>query len=151
MQPESKPVVMLAPLTTPTNAATATARLDTLGYSYVTIDVICSTANATTKPTTLKLSEYDGTTAASASDIDEAVGGGASGFTIPAMDTDVSGVVRFNVDLKGRKRYLFLTFAPASVHNTCVLATLSKGEKPTLTATLSTTAGQANLLARVDI
>jgi hypothetical protein len=137
MNPQLKTVVLLEPATTPTNAATSTARLDTLGFDWATIDVVMGTSNATTKPTTLKISEGDGTVAASASDITKFVGGGAGGFTIPAMDTAAATTVKFNIDLRPRKRYLFVTLAPASVHNTAVIANLAKGEKAPITATLA--------------
>ena len=150
MQVNLKPVVMLAPLTTPTNANTATARLDTLGYDYAIIDVVQGISDATTVPSTLKISEGATTTAASATDITALVGGGVGGFTMVSPNTEAANVVRFGVDLKARERYLFVTFSPASVHNTCVLAQLTKGEKPFIATVANTNAGVANVVAIVE-
>ena len=151
MQPNSKPVVMLAPLTTPTNGATDTARLDTLGYDYAVIDVIMGASDATTALRTLKVSEGATTTAASATDITELTGGTATGnFTLPAISTSVSSVVRFGVDCRARERYLFVTLSPASAHNTCVVANLYKGEKPFIATSASTVNGEANVVAIVE-
>ena len=149
MQPVLKPVIMLAPLTTPTNADTATARLDTLGYDWVGIYLQSGISDATTKPTTLKLSAGATTTAASATDITAFVGAGVGGFTIPAQDSTTPAVTAFEVDLRGRERYLFLTYAPAAVQNTAVLAILSRAEKSPAATDDKTTEGEANILATV--
>ena len=151
MQPQLKSVVMLAPLTTPTNAATGTAMLDTLGYDWCTIDVIHNIAGDTNKHTTFKISEGDTTTYASASDITALTGGTSDGnFTIPSMDNTTASTMKFNIDLSARKRYLFITIAPAQVLNTCVLANLGKGEKAPISTSTSTVAGAANMRLLVE-
>jgi len=133
----------------PTNAATGTTRLDCLGYDYATIDLIMGIAGDTAKPTTLSIVEGDTTTYASASAITALTGGGVGGFTIPALDNTTMSVIRININLRGRKRYLFTTFAPANVTNSCIVASLSKGERPYDAATQSTVVGSSNVLALI--
>lgn len=102
-----KQVILLAPANV-TNGATATANLDTKGHSAVDITVqIGAFAGGTNgaPPATIKLGESDDTVATNFADI--------TGATANASLT-ASGNVRFNVNLKGRKRYLRLTFAPAA-------------------------------------
>lgn len=94
--------------------ATATANIDTRGYRYLSVDIqLDSAAAVSSNPATLKLSESDDTVVSNFADIAAFVGDGASGFTIPDADTDDPQLVRFNVDLRGRKRYIRLTLTPA--------------------------------------
>jgi len=150
MQPTMKTVVLQAPGSIPTNAATTTTRLDCLGYDYATIDLIMGIAGDTAKPTTLSIVEGDTTTYASASAITTLTGGGVGGFTIPALDNTTMSVIQFRINLLKRKRYLFTTLAPANVTNTCIVAHLYKGEEPYDAATQSTVVGTTNMLAMVE-
>lgn len=98
-----------------TNGATATANFDCSGYSFLSLDVILGTSNtASNNPSVLKLSESDDTVVTNFADIAEAVGDGASGFTIPTMSTSVANIVRINVDLRKRKSVLRLAVSPTT-------------------------------------
>lgn len=91
-----------------TNGASQTANLDTKGHENVEITVMIGAFAGGTNggsPATIKLSEANDTESSSFSDI---TGASANG-TLSA-----SGSVRFFVDLRKRKRYLKLTFAPAA-------------------------------------
>ena len=84
--PQSKQVIAISQAST-TNAATASGNIDTLGYDFVTIDVIASTSNDTTNNfSVLKLSESDTTDATNFSNISGFVGD--TDFTIRAADRD---------------------------------------------------------------
>lgn len=102
-----KQEVVLAPKNY-TNGATATANLDTKGHESVEIVVaIGAFAGGTdgNSPATIKLGEADDTNSSSFADIS----GASANDALTA-----GGSVRFFVDLRKRKRYLKLTFAPAA-------------------------------------
>jgi hypothetical protein len=119
-------------------------QLDTKGFKRARIFII-STTQATNKPAaTLKLSESDDTTT-TVTDIVAFTGGTATstsaGFVIPAPSsaTTVSPYLLMDVELRGRKRYLSLTIAPASTQTFTVVGMLSRGEQ------WADTAGEAGL------
>jgi hypothetical protein len=124
--------------------ATFTHEIDTLGYKYASIDVMFSpfTASNVSLASVLKVGEAD-TAGATAADITALVGGGAGGFTIAATGAstgaNIGGIARFNVDLRGRKRYLTVTVSPSTTVAVVSSARLSKGE------THATTASEANV------
>lgn len=112
-----------------TTAATFTSSIDTLGYDYASIDVVFEANAATTDAvaTALKLGQGDTTTGYT--DITAFVGGGTGGFTIPTTSlTGASNVVRFNVDMRGKKRYLNVSATPIAASVVCAVARLSKAE-----------------------
>ena len=128
MFPQSKTDVFLQ-TTALTNGATGTAVLDTLGYDFAAIDLISTTSdNTTNNPSVLKLGEGD--TTASFADITAFVGDGSGGFTIPAWHTNTTNAkaLRFNVDLRHRKRYLQLTVSPLTTQSFTAVAQLHSGE-----------------------
>ena len=112
---------------------TATLTLDTLGYDYASIDVIVdksSTAGHTANSilNVLTLSQGDTNTA------------GASVYTVavPAASVAVTNqpsVVRLDVDLRGKNRYLKVDATPAVTLPCNIVARLGKGEKGADTAT----------------
>jgi len=120
-------------------SATHSHEIDTLGYKYASIDVIFSpfTASNVSLASVLKVGEAD-TAGATPADIAPLVGGGASGFTIAATGAstgaNVGGIARFNVDLRGRKRYLTVTVSPSTTVAVVTSARLSKGENHASTA-----------------
>lgn len=94
-----KQTVLLVPQIE-TSAQTLTANLDCKGHKSVDITVIIGTqVNTNAVQPTIKLSESDDTVVSNFADIT-----GASAALLTA-----SGSVRFNVDLRKRKRYLKLT------------------------------------------
>ncbi len=107
-------------------AGTATLTIDRLGYDYVSIDVAVavSTTPANTAASILNvltLSQGDTNTA------------GASVYTVAAPAASVAvtaqpSVVRLDVDLRGKGRYLKIDATPATSLATTIVARLGKGE-----------------------
>jgi hypothetical protein len=131
----TKTVCLLAPSSAliATNA-TATASFAQDGYDYAVIDVfLMSSTGGTANVATLTLAESDGT---SYSDITEFVGDTA--FTIPDNPTAAPTVasVKFEVDLKARKRNLRIAVTPALSGGQAVVAvaTLGRAEQAPTTA-----------------
>lgn len=128
----AKSVVMLKPQSVATNA-TVTGTVDTLGFDHCRVDVLLDSQTSTTsKPTALKLEESnDLTTYVTVSPFT-----GGTGFTIPTAGS-VSTVIRFNVDLRPRMRYLKVSLtAGDAAQLACVHANLSRAEVLPNTATL---------------
>lgn len=114
-----------------TTAQTFTSSIDTLGYDYASIDVVFEANAATTDAvaTALKLGQSDTNAATAFTDITAFVGGGSGGFTIPTTSlTGASNVVRFNVDMRGKKRYLNVSATPVAASVVCAVARLGKAE-----------------------
>jgi hypothetical protein len=107
-------------------AGTATLTIDRLGYDYVSIDVAVavSTTPANTAASILNvltLSQGDTNTA------------GASVYTVAAPAASVAvtnqpSVVRLDVDLRGKGRYVKVDATPATSLATTIVARLGKGE-----------------------
>ena len=114
-----------------TAAQTHTLVIDRLGYEYVSLDVgqePWANAGFTSQAsfTVLKLSESDDNS--SYSDVTAFVGGGTGGFTIPTpTSTSADLVVRMDVDLRGKSRYLRVTATPYTTGNVYTVARLGKG------------------------
>ena len=121
-----------------TAAQTHTLVIDRLGYEYVSLDVCqeaWGNAGYTSQAafTVLKLSESDNNS--SYSDVTEFVGGGSGGFTIPTpTSTTADLIVRMDVDMRGKKRYLKLTATPYTTGNVYTVARLGKGNDGPVTA-----------------
>lgn len=137
MFPQSKVVVMLQ-TTQETNGGTITSQnLDTIGFDFVTIDVVQTTSNNTTNnPSTLKLQHSDTTDATNFSDITGAFVGDTD-FTIPTVGTNTSTIssYKFNVDMRHRKRYLRLLVTPITTQSFTAVANLFRGERAPTSAT----------------
>lgn len=106
-------------------AGTATLTLDTLGYDYASIDVIVAVgaAAAATSPIikALSLTQGDSTVPT------------ATVYTVaaPAVNAGVTNrpsVVRLDVDLRGKQRYLKVDVTPETSLPTTIVARLGKGE-----------------------
>jgi hypothetical protein len=113
--------------TTVTSAAgTATLTIDTIAYEYASVDVIVATSSTPANTSAsilnvLTLSGGDTTTA------------GSSIYTVavPAASAAVTSqpsVVRFDIDLRGKGRYVKVDATPATSLATTIVARLSKGE-----------------------
>lgn len=118
--------------------ATHTMEIDTLGYAYASIDVLytpfTAAAGAATAATVLKLQQSD-TAGSGQTDISGYVGG--TDFTVGAAVTATSSVgysCRFDVDLRGRRRYLTVVTTPVSAVGVATVCRLSKGEIGPVTA-----------------
>lgn len=115
---------------TATNA-TAQHTIDTLGYAYASIDVVLEPNAATTDAIcrALKVEESDAS-GSGYSDIAALVGNGTGGFAIPTSGSRTAGsnVVRLNVDLRGRKRYLRVNATPTAASVVASVVRLGRGE-----------------------
>lgn len=136
----SKSVSNIDVADTATNA-THTTVIDTLGFAYAAVDVIFERVNAgataSAVANVLKLSQSDTNAATAFSDIVAFTGGTATsatvGYTIPTpANTSDTQVVRFNVDLRGKRRYLRVSATPMTASVIAVNCRLTKGvEAPT--------------------
>lgn len=120
------------------SAAVATSgthshEIDTYGADYVSVDVVFSNFTATTSAyaSVLKLQQSD-TAGSGQADV--------SGFTVTTGAGRTTGVglngavCRFNVDMRGKKRYLTVVATPGVAANIASVARLSKNEDMPITA-----------------
>lgn len=124
----SKTVSKIGTADTATNA-THQQSVDTLGFSYASIDVIFEpvVAAGTNSAVALALKLQESDTDGSFSDVTGFVGG--TSFTIPTpANTSDANVVRFDVSTKGRKRYLNVYATPNAASVIASTARLGKGE-----------------------
>lgn len=124
--------VAIKPQSVATNA-TAFGYVDTLGYDEAAVDVILDSAAATSSnPAVCKLSESDDTETTNFADITGFVGDATDGFTVPAADTANPQIVRLNVDLRARKRYLGVSLTSAgAAQQAAAVVTLGKAADST--------------------
>jgi hypothetical protein len=113
-------------------SATHSHEIDTYGYDYASIDVVYSPFSAATTAyaSVLKLQQSD---SAGSAQVD------VTGFTVTAgagstTGASVGAVARFNVDLRGKKRYLTVVTTPGNSVAVASVARLSKGEDMPITA-----------------
>lgn len=124
----SKSVTQIGTADTATNA-TAQHSVDTLGFEIASVDVIFEpvAAAGTNSAVAIALKLQEGDTTASYSDVSGFVGG--TDFTIPTPgNTSDSNVVRFDVSLRGRKRYLNVYATPNAASVIASNVRLGKGE-----------------------
>jgi len=110
--------------------ATHSVEIDTIGFAYASIDVVFSpfTAAATAAATVLRLAQSD-SSGSGQTNISGFVGG--TDFTVAAGSTtgaNAGYTHRFDVDLRGKKRYLTVYATPAATVGVVTVARLSKGE-----------------------
>ena len=124
------PVVALAPTSATAGATLTSSIIDTRNYHYANIYVIASGAPATNTPTTIKLSESDSTAATTFNQVTAFTGGAAGGFTIPPAQVTpgTAPYAVLNADLRKRKRYLQVQYAPSTTQTVTVLAQLSRAD-----------------------
>lgn len=133
MFPQTKSVLMLQ-TTSGTAGSTTTARLDTVGADFVSLDIISTTSNdATNNPSVLKLGESDAATGPY-TDVSGFVGD--TDFTIPNWFTQTADAkpVKMNVDTRHRKRYLQLTISPVTTQSFTVVANLGRMDRAPVNA-----------------
>jgi hypothetical protein len=108
--------------------STVTAVFDTVGFARAVVDVWYGAAATTNGPAVCKLEEGDTTSSFSA--ITALTGGGVGGFTIAAAHatTSTPNAYRFDVDLRGRKRYLKVSLTPSTAQATTVLTCVAKAD-----------------------
>jgi len=114
-------------------SATHSHEIDTFGFRYAAIDVIFSpfTAATTSYASVLKVQESDASGSGQADVSGLSVTAGA-GSTTGAV---VGAVARFNVDLRGRKRYLTVVTSPGNTVAVVTNARLTKAEQGAYDAT----------------
>lgn len=120
------------------SSATHSLEIDTLGFAYASIDVMFSpftaaAATAATAATVLRLAHSDTTGAAGTANlyvqnVDYTV---AAGVTSTA---NVGYNHRFDVDLRGKRRYLTVYATPVSTVGIITSCRLSKGEAGPMSA-----------------
>ena len=115
--------------------ATHSHEIDTAGFKYASIDVVYSPFTAATSAyaSVCKVQESD-TAGSGQADV--------TGLSITAGAGSTTGanngaVARFNIDLRGRKRYLTVVTSPGNTVAIVTNARLGKGEQHAVTATES--------------
>jgi len=118
--------------------ATHSLEIDTLGFNHASIDVLfspfTSAAGPTTAATVLRVAQSD-VSGSGQTNISGMVAG--TDFTVAAGTTATAGVGyahRFDIDLKGKRRYLTVYATPASTCGVITTARLSQGEEGPTTA-----------------
>ena len=134
----SKQVTMINQAST-TNAATASGNVDTLGFGggRLKISVLMATSNDTTNnPSVFKLSECDTTVVTDFANISGTVGD--TDWTIPTSETAATNTpaqYMFDVDLRGRKRYIKISISPVTTQVITAIANLYRGDEDPVSAT----------------
>jgi hypothetical protein len=115
------------------SSATHSHTIDTLGCDYASIDVVFSTFTGSTSSyaSVLKVRESDEANANFADVSGMAVTSAGAG----AQSGDNGAVARFNVDMRGRKRYLRVVATPGAAATIASVARLSKVEDMPINAT----------------
>ena len=117
-------------------SATHSHEIDTLGFEYVSIDVVYSpfTAATSNAAPVLRLTQHD-VTGTGQTNISGFVGG--TDFTVAAGTTTgaaVGHVARFNVDMRGKRRYLTLFTSPGNTVAISSVARLGRAEEAPFSA-----------------
>lgn len=117
------------------SSATMEHAIDTLGFDHASIDVVFEAVAAagtnSAVATVLKLQSSD--TNGSFADLTGYVGG--TSFTIPTpANTNVTEVIRFDLDLRGKKRYINVVATPQAQSGIAAVCRLSKAEQHPTTA-----------------
>lgn len=111
--------------------ATFSHVIDTLGYDYASVDVVLEANAASTDAMAraLVLQQSDTDVSSNYANITSFVGGGSGGFTIPTTSlSSASNVARFNVDMRGKRRYLRVQATPQAASVVCSVVRLGKAE-----------------------
>lgn len=119
-----------------TSSATHSHEIDTLGYKYASIDVCFEkvAAAGTNSAVALVCKLQHGDTTSSYADLTGYVGG--TSFTIPTpANTSADTVVRFDVDMRGKRRYLRVQATGQATGSVYTVARLGKPEDGPDTAT----------------
>jgi hypothetical protein len=117
--------------------ATHSVEIDTLGFNHASIDVLfspfTSAAGPTTAATVLRVAHSD-VAGSGQANISGFVAG--TDFTVAAGSTagNVGYAHRFDIDLKGKRRYLTVYATPASTCGVVTTCRLSQGEEGPTTA-----------------
>jgi hypothetical protein len=117
-----------------TAAETASGTVDTKGFEFASIDITLGTVAATSNnPTTFELQESDDTEWTNFATISGFVGD--SDFDIPAGHSTVTQLMKFNVNLLGRKRYIRLDIASLATQLCTTVCNLHRASETPINAT----------------
>jgi hypothetical protein len=109
------------------STATTTLTIDRRGYDQVSVMVMkAGVSGATSFASVLKVAESDDNS--SYADVAALVKDGVGGFTVPAVSTALSSVVKMDIDCLARKRYLRVTVTPDATAAVSVVGLMSRGE-----------------------
>lgn len=116
-------------------SATHSHEIDCAGFKYAAIDVVFSpfTAATSSYASVLKVQESDSSGSGQTDVSGLSITAGAGSTT----GANVGAVARFNIDLRGRRRYLTVVATPGNTVAVVTNARLSKGEQHAVTATES--------------
>lgn len=117
-------------------SATHSHEIDTLGFEAVSIDVVYSpfTSATSNAAPVLRLTQHD-VTGTGQTNISGFVGG--TDFTVAAGSTtgaNAGYVARFNVDMRGKRRFLTLYTSPGNTVAVSSVARLGRAEEAPITA-----------------
>ena len=114
-------------------SATHSHEIDCAGFKYASIDVVYSpfTAATSSYASVLKVQESDASGSGQADVTGLSITAGAGSTT----GANVGAVARFNIDLRGRKRYLTVVTSPGNTVAVVTNARLSKAEQFVVTST----------------
>lgn len=144
MQPEFKLDQMIIPTTAITAGSKNYAYVDTKEFDFLAIEIVEMSASAATQLTALSLSETDTAPTAftDGTVLTQFTGGTAvgtaAGFVLPTPSSTVGNNYRFNIDLRGRKRYICLEFEPGVTTRAAAVALLFRGESGPAQGTVAT-------------
>lgn len=115
--------------------ATATLTIDTLGYDHASVSVLRAANASTVFANVIKIEESDDNS--SYANVTALVGGGAGGFSIPAIAASATGsasILKLDVDTKAKKRYLKVSYTPGASATVSIVARLGRSEVSPVTA-----------------
>lgn len=155
MLPESKSHIMKLAASA-SSAGVVFGQIDTKGFNFLTIDLMTGTvASAETAVTTLQLGESDTAPTDVTTDCDAiaALTGAAAtsttaGFVLPPASSATANLYRFNIDLRGRKRYIAATFVAAGqiAAGVAMIGHLHRTEVTPAMSTIGTATAGARLI-----
>ena len=120
--------------------------VDTKGYDFAKIIYFTSKATAASSQDAINLAEDDTLATAFTDSTEIPLCDGTADYTVVAESTDYSNSYVYNVDLRGRKRYVHMTYESDATHFGAMVAILSRQENGP-EATVATTAhGTRNIV-----
>ena len=121
MNPIAKAVLAILPVSK-TAGATASGTIDTKGFSFCSVDLVGSATGDTTAPTVLKIEQSHDLTTYAAMGVTQ-----TTDFTLPVGNTAGGVILKANIDLRGKRRYLKVTISPGTTTIVAAVANLFKG------------------------
>lgn len=113
--------------------ATATLTIDTRGWDHCSLAVVRASNASTVFAGVVKVEESDDNSAYS--NVTALVGGGAGGFSIPAVsNTNAAAILKMDIDTKAKKRYLKVSYTPGASATVAIVGRLGRGEEAPVSA-----------------